>query len=998
MLFRSGLANLSIELLDELGNAIATTTTDEDGLYEFGGLLPGDYQVRQINESGYGNVTDSVVNVTIVAGETSAGIDFVDELARISGSVLADDDDNNTGDRPLSNVTIELLDDGGDVIATTTTNDRGLYEFSDLLPGEYQVRQVNLSGYSNVTDNAIDVTVGAGETNDGIDFIDELARISGSVLADDDDNDTGDRPLSNVTVELLDENGNVVATTTTDDRGLYEFGDLLPGDYQIRQVNLTGYGDVTDSVVDVTVGTGETSTGSDFVDELGRISGNVRRDDDDNNSGDRPLENITVELLSSDGNVVATTTTNERGMYEFSNLLPGDYQVRQVNESGYGDVTGNVVNVTVGAGETNTGNDFVDELARISGSVLVDDDDNDSGDRPLENVAIELLDDGGDVVATTTTNDRGVYEFSNLLPGDYQVRQVNESGYGDVTGNVVNVTVGAGETNDGVDFVDELARISGSVLADDDDNDSGDRPLENITVELLSSDGNVVATTTTNDRGLYEFSNLLPGDYQVRQVNESGYGDVTDNVVDVIVGAGETNDGVDFVDELGRITGSVLADNDDGTGDSGLANLSVELLDDNSVVLATTATDEDGLYEFINLLPGDYQVRQVNESGYGNITASIVNVTLSAGETNDGINFVNEELGAIAGSVTIDNDNNDSGDAPLEDVTINLFDADGALVASTTTDVDGLYEFTDIASGEYTVEQVNFPGYGDVMDGDTENPSRTTLTLAAGATERVNFVDELGRIKGNVSADDNNDDLGDRNLENVSIELIDANWSSPTSLRDGESASQIGNVIQTTATDADGNYEFSDLLAGDYTVRQTNLDGYGDVNELDSNQTAPLDTEAETRDADNDNLLAVALAPGETDDGNDFVDEELGSLSGNLSQDTTGDGQEDTPSANVILTVLGSNGEFVAQTTTDESGNYRFDNLEPGRYTVVETIPDNLVFVAGEGGSGELSGNLSQDTTGDGQDDTPSANVILTVLGSNGEFVAQTTKIGRAHV
>ena len=40
---------------------------------------------------------------------------------------------------------------------------------------------------------------------------------------------------------------------------------------------------------------------------------------------------------------------------------------------------------------------------------------------------------------------------------------------------------------------------------------------------------------------------------------------------------------------------------------------------------------------------------------------------------------------------------------------------------------------------------------------------------------------------------------------------------------------------------------------------------------------------------------------------------------------------------------MGSNGEFVAQTTTDESGNYRFDNLAPGNYTVVETLPDGFV-------------------------------------------------------
>ena len=43
------------------------------------------------------------------------------------------------------------------------------------------------------------------------------------------------------------------------------------------------------------------------------------------------------------------------------------------------------------------------------------------------------------------------------------------------------------------------------------------------------------------------------------------------------------------------------------------------------------------------------------------------------------------------------------------------------------------------------------------------------------------------------------------------------------------------------------------------------------------------------------NSIAATVNPGENDAGNDFVEVELGSLSGNVSQDTTGDGLGDTP-------------------------------------------------------------------------------------------------------
>ncbi|HBL26472.1 MAG TPA: hypothetical protein DD490_06525, partial [Acidobacteria bacterium] len=49
-------------------------------------------------------------------------------------------DDGATG---LAGVTIELLDGGGVVIATTTTGADGLYGFSSLGAGSYTVRVVS---------------------------------------------------------------------------------------------------------------------------------------------------------------------------------------------------------------------------------------------------------------------------------------------------------------------------------------------------------------------------------------------------------------------------------------------------------------------------------------------------------------------------------------------------------------------------------------------------------------------------------------------------------------------------------------------------------------------------------------------------------------------------------------------------------------------------------------------------------------------------------------
>ena len=70
------------------------------------------------------------------------------------------------------------------------------------------------------------------------------------------------------------------------------------------------------------------------------------------------------------------------------------------------------------------------------------------------------------------------------------------------------------------------ASVTGTIFNDRDFDgvrDSQEAGLENFEIQLLDSSGNIEATTTTDDSGFYEFSNLEPDPYIVRQVNQSGF-------------------------------------------------------------------------------------------------------------------------------------------------------------------------------------------------------------------------------------------------------------------------------------------------------------------------------------------------------------------------------------------------------------------------------------------------------------------------------------------
>ena len=84
----------------------------------------------------------------------------------------------------------------------------------------------------------------------------------------------------------------------------------------------------------------------------------------------------------------------------------------------------------------------------------------------------------------------------------------------------------------------------------------------------------------------------------------------------------------------------------------------------------------------------------------------------------------------------------------------------------------------------------------------------------------------------------------------------------------------------TTTTDTAGNYQFTNLTPGDYTVVETQPAGLFNVSEdeggIDDDQP----------DNNTINSIAATVNPGENDANNDFVEVELRFTSGNVSQDT----------------------------------------------------------------------------------------------------------------
>jgi uncharacterized repeat protein (TIGR01451 family) len=168
----------------------------------------------------------------------------------------------------------------------------------------------------------------------------------------------------------------------------------------------------------------------------------------------------------------------------------------------------------------------------------------DSGEAGLSGVAVRLLSSTGVQLQSVVTDANGNYAF-NVAAGSYQLAVSTPTGYvlsardrggndntdsdfDTATARTATVTVAAGQQNQTVDLgLYQTASLGDRVWCDANGNgvqDSGEAGVAGVTVKLMDATGaTVLATTTTNTSGAYNFAGLTPGDYRVQVVRPSAY-------------------------------------------------------------------------------------------------------------------------------------------------------------------------------------------------------------------------------------------------------------------------------------------------------------------------------------------------------------------------------------------------------------------------------------------------------------------------------------------
>jgi protocatechuate 3,4-dioxygenase beta subunit len=615
------------------------------------------------------------------------------------------------------------------------------------------------------------------------------------------------------------------------------------------------------------------------------------------------------------------------------------------------------------------------------------------------------------------TDANGNYIYNDLPPGNYRatLNPASVPGLNPTTAVIINETLGVNEVFVDGDFGLQYATsIGDTVYYDVDGNGTqnvGEPGIPNVTVTLKDNAGNDVdsdlstpgiqpTVVQTNSTGKYAFENLPFGTYQPVVTPPSDHvqtGD-PDSTLDnrtVLTTSATTpaNLGGDFGYRGTASYGDrVWVDqNNNQIQDSGettnVQGATITLLfagydgvfgNSDDVTYPTATTDANGNYNFTNLPVGNYRSTLDMNSIPGAIqtTPLVINKSLSLGENFQNGDYGVRYTGGIGDAIYFDIDGDgtqDSNEPGIAGVTVTLKDASGNDIDSdpTTTGVQPTTTVTS-STGQYTFADLQFTGYQVVVtppanfpvqsgDPDTtfNNSSSPTITVA----NPVNLSQDFG-YRGSASLGDNvwydfdGDGVKDSNEVGIVDVVVSIKWAGP----DGIFGNADDLVLGTTTTDANGNYVFANLPAGNYEVSLDSSSVNGTV------ATTPT-------------TLTQTLTNGQTITNIDFGLRGTGQVGNLVWKDYDKDGVKDTNESGLSGAVVNlyhdingngiidSNDPIIGTTTTDINGEYLFENLINEVASVSSSYNMSYIVSAPTNSGGVLLGSLTPTILG-----TPNTN------------------------
>jgi outer membrane protein OmpA-like peptidoglycan-associated protein/tetratricopeptide (TPR) repeat protein len=501
--------NADVLMTDEQGNVIGKTKSDERGNFRFLNIVPDQNFLIKLNEAD--PVIQKYNTITIydrkgkevfkggkfigkfnflVINNDPAYLSFLEEVPdvkvkkRLSGVMLNGDGSNN----PIANTEVWLLNQSGDLIEKSTTNNKGVFLFKNLKSDETYLVSLNpddpaIQNISRIVlkdNNGKELYAGKKDDKGTFSFnilptdnnlllpmnaMDEtLPRdLTGFMLAGDANN----APIAGAIIKLVNESGIVVGKTVTSANGKFKFTKLrYDENYNVLMDEsdpaLANYKNVilTDKNGKILFTSRLGKGGFNFtllkddINTLGLLDledVNIERElkgylYDDEVSG-KPVSSLEIKLIDDSNNQLASAKTNDKGFFRFSHLAAGKNYILALDESNdelqkytkliIKDASGNIVLKSI----RDQKQGFKFSLLGSDPSVLslmIEEEDtrikidldglllsDDGMKAPIPNVEVLLYDAYKNLLSKTSSNDKGYFKFSKQIADQNFIMEVN---------------------------------------------------------------------------------------------------------------------------------------------------------------------------------------------------------------------------------------------------------------------------------------------------------------------------------------------------------------------------------------------------------------------------------------------------------------------------------------------------------------------------------------------------------------------------------------------
>ena len=333
---------------------------------------------------------------------------------------------------------------------------------------------------------------------------------------------TGQKTLPGATIEVKDEQGNVMYRETTDANGQIPQIPVTPGTYTFKEVYAPDGYALNEAEMRFTVDadgnvTGDTTIRDDYT------CFSLRKADENG----KPLAGVMFGLKKADGMLMMTAKTDAKGMATFEKVPFGTYTLVETQAlPGYLKAD-TEIRLTVDGTFVNPKEPIatvVNKRQKIRGLKV------DTAGQALTGAAFSLINaDTGEIVDVAASDEKGEFYLTGFGYGDWIIRETV-------------VPEGFNRVEDVLIHVDEEWKAPNTLMFTDIPNhyefvkvDEDGCPMEGVKFALEDEDGNVLRELVSGEDGIVHADDLKPGVYIIREIEtQAGYR-LTEKTIRVVI-------------------------------------------------------------------------------------------------------------------------------------------------------------------------------------------------------------------------------------------------------------------------------------------------------------------------------------------------------------------------------------------------------------------------------------------------------------------------------